>query len=122
LDPVSDAARAALDGHLVLSERLARLGRFPALDLVKSTSRTLADCGSAAHLEAARIVRAAVAALDESRDARALGIDAAAGDPFLARCVAHEAALDALLAQDDEPCPFAQTLAALVSVANLVRP
>lgn len=122
LDPVSEAARAALDGHLVLSERLARLGRFPALDLVKSTSRTLADCGSAAHLEAARIVRAAVAALDESRDARALGIDAAAGDPFLARCVAHEAALDALLAQDDEPCPFSHTFAALVSVANLVRP
>jgi len=121
LDPVSEAARAALDGHLVLSERLARSGRFPAIDLLTSTSRTLAECASAAHLEAARIVRAAVAALEESRDARGLGIDAAAGDPFLARCIAHEAALDALLAQDDAPSPFSRTFAALVEVANLLR-
>ena len=115
-DPVSEAARAALDGHLVLAARLARAGRFPAIDLVRSTSRTLADVATPEHAEAARIVRAAVAALDESRDARALGVTAS--DLFLARCVAHEAALERFLRQGPEPSRFGETLTALRALAD----
>jgi type III secretion protein N (ATPase) len=115
-DPVSEAARAALDGHLVLSARLARVGRFPAIDLVRSTSRTLADVAAPEHREAARIVRAAVAALDESRDARALGITAS--DPFLVRCIEHEAALERFLRQGAEPSRLGETLTALRALAD----
>ena len=117
-DPVSEAARAALDAHLVLSERLARSGRFPAIDLTKSTSRTLAEVANAAHLAAARTLRVAVAALDESREARALGIDAAAGDPFLARCVALEPQIDRFLRQDGEPSSAHATLTELLRLAD----
>ena len=117
-DPVSEAARGGLDGHLVLCERLARMGRFPAIDLVRSTSRTFTDCAAAEHVAAARLLRAAVAALDESRDARGLGIDAAAGDPFLGRCLEHEATIDAFLSQDAAPSPFARTLAGLAAVTQ----
>lgn len=117
-DPVSEAARAALDGHLVLSERLARAGRFPALDLAKSASRTLAEVAAPEHLRAARAVRAAVAALDEARDARALGLDPGAGDPFLARCIAAEAELERFLRQDGAPCPPARTLTDLLALAD----
>ena len=117
-DPVSEAARAALDGHLVLSERLARAGRFPALDLAKSASRTLAEVAAPAHLGAARALRAAVAALDEARDARALGLDPGAGDPFLARCIAAEAELERFLRQDGAPCPPARTLTDLLALAD----
>ena len=109
-------ARGALDGHLVLAARLARAGRFPAIDLVRSTSRTLADVATPEHAEAARIVRAAVAALDESRDARALGITAS--DPFLARCIAHEGALERFLRQGPEPSRFGETLTALRALAD----
>ncbi|HTD37927.1 MAG TPA: hypothetical protein VK669_10465 [Candidatus Limnocylindrales bacterium] len=115
-DPVSEAARAALDGHLVLTTRLARAGRFPAIDLARSASRTLADVATAEHLEAARVVRAAVAALDESADARSLGISPTG--PFLARCLAHEAALEAFLRQGEAPSALTQTLTALRALAD----
>jgi ATP synthase in type III secretion protein N len=115
-DPVSEAARAALDGHLVLSTRLARAGRFPAIDLARSASRTLADAVSTEHLAAARALRAAVAALDESRDARALGIGS--GDPFLARCVRLEAALERFLCQGPEPSEAGETLTEMLRLAD----
>jgi FliI/YscN family ATPase len=115
-DPVSEAARAALDGHLVLSERLARAGRFPAVDVARSASRTLAEAAAPEHAAAARVVRAAVAALDESRDARSLGV--ASADPFLARCVAQEAALKRFLRQGAEPSGPRETLTALLRLAD----
>jgi FliI/YscN family ATPase len=117
-DPVSEAARAALDGHLVLSERLARAGRFPAIDLAASASRTLAEVAAPAHLAAARILRAAVAALDEARDARALGLPVA--DPFLLRCVAAEPAIEAFLRQGSEPSGPAATLTELARLADIL--
>lgn len=117
-DPVSEAARAALDGHLVLAQSLARAGRFPAIDVTASTSRTLAEASSEEHVRAARIVRAAVAALDGSRDARSVGLDPAAGDPFLARVVAHEAALDRFLRQGSAPSAPETTLTELFRLAD----
>ena len=118
-DPVSEAARAALDGHLVLSERLARAGQFPAVDVARSASRTLAEVAAPAHAEAARVLRAAVAALDDSRDARSLGLTSA--DPFLARCVAQESALARFLRQGAAPCPPHQTLTELLRLADILR-
>lgn len=117
-DPVSEAARAALDAHLVLSERLARAGRFPAIDLTRSTSRTFAEVAAPRHLGAARTLRAALAALDESREARALGIDAASGDPFLARCVALEPRIERFLRQGAEPSSAQATLLELLRLAD----
>ncbi len=61
-DPVSEAARAALDGHLVLAERLAARGWFPAIDLPASASRTIADA-----LEHRRICRRAPGASGRRR-------------------------------------------------------
>ncbi len=117
-DPVVTAARAALDGHLVLAERLAHAGRFPAIDVPRSASRTLAAAGSPAHVAAARVVRAAVAALDASRDARSLGI--AGAEPFLARCAAYESDLDRFLVQGDEPSEPAETLTLLCRLADIL--
>ena len=118
-DPVSEAARAALDGHLVLSDRLARAGHFPALDVARSASRTLAEVASPAHVAAARVLRAAVSALDESRDARSLGLTS--GDPFLVRCVAQESALARFLRQGAAPCPPHQTLTELLRLADILQ-
>nr|MDQ6944563.1 hypothetical protein [Candidatus Eremiobacteraeota bacterium] len=115
-DPVSEAARAALDGHLVMSDRLARAGHFPAIDVARSASRTLAEVASPEHLAAARVLKAAVAALDESRDARSLGVSSP--DPFLARCVAQESAVERFLRQGPAPCPPHQTLTELLRLAD----
>lgn len=118
-DPVSEAARAALDGHLVLSERLARAGHFPAVDVARSASRTLAEAAAPDHLAAAGVLRAAVAALDESRDARSLGLRS--DDPFLARCVAQESAVERFLRQGPAPCPPHQTLTELLRLADTLQ-
>jgi FliI/YscN family ATPase len=118
-DPVSEAARAALDGHVVLGDRLARAGHFPAIDVGRSASRTLAEVVSPEHLAAARVLRAAVAALDESRDARSLGLRS--DDPFLARCVVHESAVERFLRQGPAPCPPHQTLTELLRLADILQ-
>ena len=117
-DPVSEAARAALDGHLVLADRLARAGRFPAIDLAASSSRTFADVAGPAHLGGARVLRAAVAALDDSREARAMGLPPA--DPFLVRCVALEPSIEAFLRQGSEPSEPAATLTELARLADIL--
>ncbi|MDB5040848.1 MAG: putative type secretion protein, partial [Candidatus Eremiobacteraeota bacterium] len=119
-DPVSEAARAALDGHLVLSAELARGGRFPAVDLVRSTSRTQTDAASPEHLHAARLMRAAASALDGARDARALGLDPAAGDPFLALCIAVEPDIERFLRQGDAPSTAESTLTELLRLADRI--
>jgi type III secretion protein N (ATPase) len=117
-DPIAGAALAALDGHIVLSARLAQQGWFPAIDIGASASRTFGDVASSVHRRAAARVRAALAALEASREARSLGLDPAAGDPFLARAVAGEARIGAFLQQDAVPAPPAETLMRLIGLAD----
>lgn len=117
-DPVAEAARAALDGHVVLSRRLADAGWFPAIDVPASASRTLADVAVPAHARGARRLRAALAALDAARDARALGLDPSAGDPFLARAIAAEAEITAFLRQASGGSAPTETLMQLSRIAD----
>jgi type III secretion protein N (ATPase) len=73
-DPVSEAARSLLDGHVQLSTVLAGAGKFPAIDVTASVSRTMRGVVSAEHSCDAAIVRSAIAALTCSNDARSLGM------------------------------------------------
>lgn len=116
-DPVSDACRSVLDGHITLAERLARQGWFPAIDLPASTSRTLADVAGPAHLAAAHLLRHAVAVLDETREARGFGLDPGAGDPAVRRVIAAENAVAAFLRQRLPADPQA-TLTELCALAD----
>jgi FliI/YscN family ATPase len=120
-DPVGEAARAALDGHLVLGERLARAGRFPAVDHAQSVSRTLGEVADPRHRASADVLRAAIVSLESSAEARALGLDPAAGDPFLARALAAEPAIRAYLRQTAEPSAPAATLTELHALADRMR-
>jgi FliI/YscN family ATPase len=117
-DPVAEAARAALDGHVVLSGRLAAAGWFPAVDLPASVSRTLADVATPAHRAAAGRLRGAVVALDAARDARALGLDPGAGDPVLARAIAAEELIAAFLRQPGGAADPAETLMQMTEIAD----
>ncbi|MGH7708695.1 MAG: EscN/YscN/HrcN family type III secretion system ATPase [Vulcanimicrobiaceae bacterium] len=99
-EPLSDAARSLLDGHVALSPELARAGRFPAIDVLASASRTMPHIVGGEHRTAAAVVRAALAVLDETREARRLGIGER-DDPPLARAIACEPQLEAFLRQAD---------------------
>lgn len=119
-DPIADAARAALDGHVVLSGRLAAAGWFPAVDLPASASRTLADVAGPADQRAAAALRAAVAALDASSEARAFGLEPSRPDPVLAGAVAAEAEIGAFLRQDATPSAPARTRGEMARLAGLL--
>lgn len=118
-DPVSEAARSLLDGHISLSPKLAQSGRFPAIDLLASTSRTMSEVVSAEHEKHARIVRRAIAALAQTEDARSLGIMPA--EPFALRALAAESQIEALLRQGKMPVGPAESLSALTAVADTLR-
>ena len=114
-DPVCGNARAALDGHLTLSPSLARAGHFPAIDVLASTSRTMACVVDAQHLADARAVRRALAQLAATAELRAAGFGER-DDPDFARLADLERALEAFLRQD-EPERAAATRAKLRGLA-----
>lgn len=118
-DPVSEAARAILDGHIALSMRVAESGRFPAVDVLASTSRTMECVTGDEHRSAGASIRKALAILDRIADARSLGIEPA--EPGARRAIAIEARLEAFLRQGRGRCDAAATLAALAELANLLE-
>lgn len=72
-DPVAEEAISILDGHIVLSESLARRNHFPAIDLLRSRSRLMSVVTSARHALAADAIRDALARLEESELLRQVG-------------------------------------------------
>ncbi len=72
-DPIVDAARAILDGHIVLSRRQAEQGIYPAIDLGASISRTMNDCVPQAHAARARRFRRYLSLWEQNRDLMLLG-------------------------------------------------
>ena len=117
-DPVSDAARSLLDGHLALSAKLAEAGRFPAVDVLGSASRTMDAVATPAHAGAAARIRAALACLSRCEDARSLGIEPE--DPATRAAIAAEGGLEALLRQGRDPIGAARVLEALHQTADML--
>jgi FliI/YscN family ATPase len=115
-DPVSDGARSLLDGHVQLSLALAHAGRFPAIDVPASASRTMGSVADREQMRAAQSVRAAIALLQRTADARDLGI--AGSDEALRRAVASESAIEAFLSQDTSPHAWEDSRAALLAIAR----
>lgn len=117
-DPVSDAARSLLDGHIELSSRLAGAGRYPAIDVLRSQSRTMDGVAGAQHRRDAAKVRAALAALDRTADAREAGI--LCEDPQVLRALEAEPALEEFLRFGGPSAPQ-ETLSALARLADTLE-
>lgn len=115
-DPVVDAARAILDGHILLDRALAERGIFPAVDPARSLSRCMADLASPAQQAAARRVRRLHAIWEGSRDLIAMGAWKRGGDAELDAAVDARPAIEALLRQPaDAPEEGPAAAAALVA-------
>ena len=72
-DPIADAARAILDGHVILSRRLADAGHFPAIDIEASVSRAMLQIATAEHQQLARAFRQWYSLYEQNRDLLAVG-------------------------------------------------
>jgi flagellar biosynthesis/type III secretory pathway ATPase len=98
--PVSDAARAVLDGHVMLSRDLASAGHFPAVDVVESISRLRDDVLDAVTLKAARDLVSLLAARREMADLISIGAYRKGSDPRVDLALALREETDAFLRQD----------------------
>jgi flagellum-specific ATP synthase len=67
-DPIADAVRGILDGHIVLDRKIAQKGHYPAIDVLASVSRVMNEICSPEHLEAARQLKRYLATYKESED------------------------------------------------------
>jgi flagellum-specific ATP synthase len=99
-DPIADAARGILDGHIVLSRELAEAGHYPAIDVERSISRVMTNVTEPAHQDAARRLRQLHARYQRARDLIALGAYAPGHDADLDLAVRLHPRVVALLQQD----------------------
>ena len=99
-EPICDSVRSILDGHIVLSRRLASAGHYPAIDVMHSISRLASKLAGPEHLAAAVKVRGAIAAYEESRDLIELGAYTAGTNPALDTAIRMRPAINAFLRQD----------------------
>ena len=99
-DPIADAARAILDGHIVLSRALAESGHYPAIDVEASASRVMHNVATPQHLELARKFRNYYSRYMKSRDLIQLGAYAAGSDPETDRAIVLYPGLQRFLMQD----------------------
>lgn len=99
-EPVADAVRGTLDGHLVLDRRIAEGGRYPAVDVLRSLSRAVPGCNTEAENALVRRARAILATWADMADLVRLGAYRAGTDPVVDEAVALAPRIEALLRQD----------------------
>jgi len=99
-DPIADAARAILDGHIVLSREIAESGQYPAIDVQASVSRAMPAIADAQQLAWVGEFRRLQALYQSNRDLISVGAYQAGANPQLDAAVQHYPALQAFLAQD----------------------
>lgn len=121
-DPIADTVRGILDGHVVLSRKLADRGQHPAVDVLKSVSRVASDVCTPEHLASATRIRELMAAYEEAVDLLQIGAYVAGSDPRIDAARASLPAIEALLRQPPETkTPRAETIARAAAIANASR-
>lgn len=98
-DPVADAARAILDGHVVLSRRLAEAGHYPAIDIEASISRVMTNVTGPDQLELARQFKLLYSRYARNRDLLSVGAYVPGSDPVLDAAINAHPRMEAFLQQ-----------------------
>ncbi len=115
-DPVADAVRSILDGHILLDRRIAESGRFPAVDVLRSISRTTPGCYPPAERPTIAAARRLMHAYADQAELIQLGAYRPGTDPELDRAIALRPALEAVLRQEvDEPAGLDEDFATLAA-------
>ncbi|MDF7679676.1 flagellar protein export ATPase FliI [Enterobacteriaceae bacterium ESL0689] len=118
-DPIADSARAILDGHVVLSRRLAESGHYPAIDIEASISRAMTALINEDHYRRIRNFKQMLASYQRNRDLINVGAYAAGSDPLLDKAITLYPRMETYLQQDifercnyDDACQQLQQLIA----------
>jgi len=99
-EPIADAVRGILDGHIVMERAIAERGRFPAINVLKSISRTMPGCQSPEERIVVRQAREALSAYSNMEELIRIGAYRAGADPLVDRAIALNPAVEGFLSQD----------------------
>jgi len=116
-EPIADAVRSILDGHIVLSRKLAHKGQYPAIDPLQSISRVMPDIVSADHLERASTFSEVLSTYNEAEDLINIGAYVRGSNPQIDNALAKIPNLRAFLKQDmKEKAIYQETKKRLIEI------
>jgi flagellum-specific ATP synthase len=101
-EPIADAVRGILDGHIVMERAIAERGRFPAINVLKSISRTMPGCQHPHERDLVTAARQMLSAYSNMEELIRIGAYRAGSDAQIDRAIALHPALEAFLAQDKD--------------------
>jgi len=116
-EPISDAVRGILDGHIVLERNIAERGRFPAINILKSVSRAMPGCNTAQEQRIVAQARAPMATYDDMAELIRLGAYKAGTNTEVDNAIRLNPQLEAFLIQKKDECAtFAESYTALETI------
>jgi flagellum-specific ATP synthase len=122
-EPVSDNVRAILDGHIVLSRRLAARGHYPAIDVQQSISRLSDEVSGEASKKAARVIKRLIASYTEAEDLINAGAYKDGSNSEIDTAIAKHGEIENFLIQGIlEKSTLAETLGEMAQIANIEIP
>ncbi|MFZ6720269.1 flagellar protein export ATPase FliI [Undibacterium sp. Ji49W] len=118
-DPIADAARAILDGHIVLNRTLAESGHYPAIDIEQSISRAMHSITTPEHQQLSRKLKQLYSRYERARDLISVGAYSPGSDPLLDEAIRLQPKIIAFLQQDiTEKSTIPESLGALQALFN----
>ncbi len=122
-EPIADAVRGIVDGHIVLERAIAERGRYPAINVLRSLSRMMPGCNTPAENEVVRRARGLLATYEDMAEMIRLGAYRAGSDPRVDEAIRYHPALEAFLGQDkNERSDLADGYARLAEVLGMTAP
>ena len=119
-EPICDAVRGILDGHIILSRALAARNHYPAIDVLNSVSRVMPALTSREHLRLAAGARKNLATYEKARDLINIGAYVSGTDPEIDTAIRVNAELNDFLQQGrDEPSSFEETISKMEMVDQI---
>ena len=121
-EPIADAVRGILDGHIVLSRQLAALGHYPAIDVLNSISRVMYNIVEQEHFQAAASFKEVLAIYSEAKDLIDVGAYQEGSNKKIDLAIKLIDLLSDFLKQEiNERTGFAETLQQLINIRNNIR-
>jgi len=114
MEPVADATRSILDGHIILSRELASQGHYPSIDILESVSRLMVDIVPSVHLEAADRLRQLLATYRTNQTLVNIGLYRKGSDPQIDMAVNYRESINNFLRQEiEDERPYDQSISTL---------
>lgn len=119
-EPVSDTVRGILDGHIILDRSIAERGRFPAVNVLRSVSRSMPDCNTEAENAIVTTARRLLSTYDDMAEMIRLGAYRKGADPEVDRAIHYYAPLEEFLRQDMlQQCKLEEGYAQLAAILGI---